>query len=183
MFTFSSQPKNKRKLRAKKLKEAEDQTFQAFTETDKRAKTLFVKDFPSVKDFFEEYILARPDYQGYVMLSKSAFVDMCDSAQNPEDIDAIIESLPDFIGHRNVFKSEIIEKLIWKALDLNCSDKIYSILTLHRELTFFPSTEVIAKCFEAASSQEYEAGLKPFFNAVRNRVFLEKPAGFWKTVI
>jgi hypothetical protein len=93
------------------------------------------------------------------------------NAQSEEDIETLKLAHVNFLGHRNLLPLKLIDGMMMKALEIGAPSAMNEWFLHHEALTYHPSTKVI-QAYLDHHSQDYEAGLKPFFEATKGRYFL-----------
>lgn len=63
---------------------------------------------------------------------------MVDRMKTAEDVDVCKDALVNFIGHRNLISQTILDKFMYKSLEIGQADKMHEIIKFHSELLYHP---------------------------------------------
>jgi hypothetical protein len=108
---------------------------------------------------------------GYINLPGSSFKALIKNAKSAEDVETLKLAHVNFLGHRNILPLKLLDSMMMKALDLGAPSAMNEWFTHHEALIYHPSNAVM-QAYLDHHSQDYEAGLKPFFEATKGRYFL-----------
>lgn len=134
--------------------------------------------------YFEDLMRRRPQSAGgYINLPKENFKAMVERAANEKDLATLVNAQVNYLGHRNILPNAYVDAMLLKALELGKPEAMLEVLSLHSELLYHPSTQVIQSYLDFFLAAPYDPAFKAFFKAVRGNYLLSKPQGFHAKII
>lgn len=120
---------------------------------------------------------------GYIDLPQNNFSAMVDRMKTAEDVQVCKDALYNFIGHRNLISQNILDKFMYKSLEIGQPDQMHEIVKYHSELLYHPQPKVTQAYTTHYHQKGYDQLKSWFYNAMKGRYMMVKPEGFNQLII